>query len=504
MSEPAAQAAPPITPGDDLRAKIVSGVGWKLATQIVLQLTRIGVGILLARLLAPREFGVAAMALAFTGFASIFIDLSLGPALIQRKTLTEADRSTAFWASLAAGVACTAIGIAVAPAVAAFFSTPRVAPLFAVVAVTFTLSALSATQIALLNREMAFRSLQIREILATLFGAATALALALAGAGAWAIVAQPVAGEAIGLVLIWSLSSWRPRWTFSAASLHHLGSFSAKVLAARFFGYLNLNADNLLIGRFLGSRALGIYSVAYNVMFAPMIRFTMPVQQVLFPAFSRLQDDPVRLGRAWLRGNRLAAAITLPAFLGMAVVAPDFVPVVLGRRWEDAVPVLQFLCFAGAVLSFQPFNWSVLQARDRSGTLLTFMAISTIVIVGAFAVGLHWGIVGVAALYFAARTILLPPYTWLTCRVVECSPVEFLRSLARVVEGSIVMAGVVFALRALLEDQGVPAAARLALLVPFGIVVYVAHLRLRSRDVLMEARSLLPAATSSNRNVTSS
>jgi hypothetical protein len=132
------------------------------------------------------------------------------------------------------------------------------------------------------------------------------------------------------------------------------------------------------------------------------------------------------------------------------------------------------------------------------------MAISTIVIVGAFAVGLHWGIVGVAALYFAARTILLPPYTWLTCRVVECSPVEFLRSLARVVEGSVVMAGVVFALRALLEDQGVPAAARLALLVPFGIVVYVAHLRLRSRDVLMEARSLLPAATSSNRNVTSS
>jgi O-antigen/teichoic acid export membrane protein len=492
MSEPAAPAAPPVNSGDDLRAKIVSGVGWKLASQVVLQLTRVAVGILLARLLAPRDFGVAAMALAFTGFASIFLDLSLGPALIQRRNLTEADRSTAFWASVAAGVVCTAIGIAAAPAVAAFFSTSRVTPLFMVVAVTFTLSALSATQIALLNREMAFRSLQIREIAATVAGGAAALSLALAGAGPWAIVAQPVAGEAVGLVLIWRLSTWRPRWTFSAASLHDLGSFSAKVLAARFFGYLNLNADNLLIGRYLGSRALGIYSVAYNVMFAPMIRFTMPVQQVLFPAFSRLQDDPARLGRAWLRGNRLAAAITLPAFLGMTVVAPDFVPVVLGGRWEDAVPVLQFLCLAGAVLSLQPFNWSVLQARDRSGTLLLFMAISTIVIVGAFAAGLHWGIVGVAGLYFAARSVLLPPYAWLTCRIVECSLAEFIRSVARVVEGSVAMAGLVFAVRAGLAHEGVPGGARLAILVPLGIAAYAAHLRLRSSDVLMEARGLLP------------
>ncbi len=490
MSEPAAPAAPPDVPADDLRAKIVSGVGWKLASHLVLQLSRVGVGILLARLLVPRDFGIAAMALAFTGFASIFLDLSLGPALIQRRTLTEADRSTAFWASLAAGLVCTGVGIAAAPAVAAFFSTSRVTPLFALVAVTFTLSALSATQIALLNREMAFRSLQIREIVATVVGAAAAVTLALAGAGPWAIVAQPVAAEAVGLVLIWSLSSWRPHWTFSVASLRDLGSFGAKTLAARFFGYLNLNADNLLIGRYLGSRALGIYSVAYNVMFAPVTRFTTPVQQVLFPAFSRLQDDPVRLGRAWLRGNRLAAAITLPAFLGMAVVAPDFVPAVLGSRWEDSVPVLQFLCLAGAVLSFQPFNWSVLQARDRSGTLLAFMAISTVVTVGAFAIGLEWGVVGVAGFYLAARSVLLPPYTWLTCRIVELSPADFVRSVARVVEGSVAMAAVVYALRAVLVHGGLPSGARLAVLVPVGIGLYAAHLGLRSGDVLTEVRSL--------------
>src|SRR5690348_10705676 len=141
-------------------------------------------------------------------------------------------------------------------------------------------------------------------------------------------------------------------------------------------------------------------------MFVPLSRISLPIQQVLYAAFVRLQDDLERLGRAWLRGIQLVTEINVPAFLGIAVVAPDFVPVVFGARWHDAVPVLQLLSLAGVAQSFQNLNWSVLQAVGRPGRLLAFMAFSTVLTVGAFALGLIWGVVGVAGLYALARAIV--------------------------------------------------------------------------------------------------
>src|SRR6202011_4350694 len=178
-----------------------------------------------------------------------------------------------------------------------------------------------------------------------------------------------------------------------------LGPFGAKTMGSRFLGFLRFYADNLLIGRYLGSSALGIYAVAYNVMFAPVIRITQPAQQVLFPAFARLQGDPARVLSAWLRGNRLLTALTLPAFLGMAIIAPDFVPVVLGKRWNEAVPVLQLLSLSGIAISIEQLNASVLQGMGQAGTLLKYMVASTGLVVAAFAVGIHWGVVGVAGFY---------------------------------------------------------------------------------------------------------
>jgi O-antigen/teichoic acid export membrane protein len=477
-------------PPEDLRAKVVGGLAWTLATQGVIQGSRTVVGVVLAHLLSPHDYGLAAMALVFTALAPIFTDLSLGAALIQRATITEEDRSTAFWTTVAASVGVSAIGAAVSPLVADFFSTPEVAPLFAVTSIAFTLSGLSATQVALLSRELQYRSLQIRAMAAALAGSAAGIGLALAGLGPWALVLQLLVAEGVSTVLVWRFCSWRPTFTYSHASLRHLGSFGGKTLGSRIFAWMNLNVDNLLVGRYLGSRALGIYAVAYNVMFAPVTRIALPIQQVLFPAFARLQHDPERLKSAWLRGNRLVAATTAPAFLGMAVVAPDFVPVVLGRRWDDVVPVLQFLSLAGAVLSFQQLNWSVLQATGRPGTLLRFMFVSSVAIVGAFAAGLHWGVVGVAGLYFAARTVLLPIYTHLTGQAVGVSVREFAGSLARVVEASLVMALAVGGLRLLLDNQGVPQGLRLALVIPFGAALYLGYLALRAPELLVEARSL--------------
>jgi O-antigen/teichoic acid export membrane protein len=473
-----------------LRARVAQGLAWKMLTQLVGQGTRTAVGIILAHLLTPSEVGLAGMAVVFGGLAAIFTDLSLGTAIIQRPTITEDDRSTAFWTTLAAGVALTTGGILVAPLVGDFFSNSDVVPLFAATCLGFSLSAISVTQISLLTREMNFRSLELREIVATLAAAVVAVVVAVLGFGAWAIVTQSLAYLAISGVLLWTFSPWRPRFTYSMESLRTLGSFGGKTLISRVLSYLNLNADNLLVGRYLGSKSLGIYALAYNVMFLPLGRITQPIQQVLFAAFVRLQHDPLRLGQAWLRGNRIVSAIAVPAFIGMAVVAPEFVPVVLGSRWSQVVPVLQLLSLAGVAQSYQSLNWSVLQAMGKPGLLLTFMCFSTFVTVGGFVLGLHWGVVGVAGFYAIARGIALIVYTWLTCRITELSPMHFIRSHADVTVLALTMGVAVYAARLGLEHGSVPQALQLVLLTLFGAGVYLALVATFTRDVIVEVRDM--------------
>lgn len=473
-----------------LRGKVLRGLGWKLVSQVVVQGSRVGVGLVLAHLLTAREFGMAAMALTFSGLALVLADPGLGAALVQRRSIDEDDRSTVFWTTVAAGGMCMLLGIALSGPIASFFGEPDVQALVAVESLAFFLVALSATQAALMTREMNFRGLELRDMAGTVLGAVAGVAVAVAGGGAWAIIAQSVVSAAVATLLLWRYATWRPELRFSMRALKVNGSFGGKLFATRLLSYLNLNADNLMVGRFLGARALGFYALAYNVMFAPLARIAGPVQQVLIPAFSRLQDDRERLGRVWLRGSRLSAAVSMPAFLGMLVVAPDFVPTVLGERWSDAVPVLQLLCWAGILQGVQLLQWSVLQARGRAGTLLRYAVVSTVVNLGAFAIGLGWGIVGVAAGFALARTLMVPVITELTCRELGLRLREFPRALSSVVQASTAMVAALLLARALLLEVGVPAAGRLPLLVAVGAVAYCGWLLWRAPDVTRELRTL--------------
>jgi O-antigen/teichoic acid export membrane protein len=257
-------------------------------------------------------------------------------------------------------------------------------------------------------------------------------------------------------------------------------------------GYVNLNADNFLIAKFLGAASLGVYTVAYNAMFAPLSRIATPIQQVLFPAFARMVEDPPRVGAAWLRGNRLVAAVSVPAFVGLVVVAPDFVTGVLGERWHRAIPVLQLLCIAGLSQSLQSLNHSVLQALDRTGVLLAFMIFSTTVTVASFVIGLHWGVVGVAAGFAAARTIVLPIFSTIVCRVAQMNTLVFARSIWLPLEASAAMGALAYALRLGLVQLGMPAAARLATTVVVGAFFYLALLVRYDPALIAEARAFIP------------
>jgi PST family polysaccharide transporter len=469
-------------------SRIRSGIVWKAGSQITLQISRMVVALVLARMLAPHDWGLAAMVLVFSGFVVVFTDSALGTALIQRRDLREEDRSTVFWSSAVIGLVLCVGGIALAGPLASFYGEPEIRPLFAVLSVGFFISALGTTQAALFVRDLQFRRLELRAIAATLVGAAAGIAVAVADYGAWAIVIQQLAEATTSTILLWYLSPWRPSAAFSFGSLRRLGGFAGNVFGENLFYQAGRNVNGLLLGRFLGAASVGTYALATNVILVPFTRIAGPLQQVFFPAFSRMNDDRARVADVWIRATRLVGAISIPALVGLAIVAPDFVDVVLGSRWSEATVVIQILAWVGIVQSLQTLNGEVLLALDRSGWLLRFTMLWFVGSVTAFAVGLQWGIVGVAIGYAVATTLIEPVRTYLTTRVLGISPFVIVRSLGGVVQATVLMAAAVLAARMALVAVDFPTAARLGVLILLGAVVYLGACLWRAPEITVEVR----------------
>jgi O-antigen/teichoic acid export membrane protein len=483
MSEPAAP--------DWIGSRIRSGLAWKAGSQITVQVFRMIVALALARMLAPHDWGLAAMVFVFSGFVVVFTDSAFGSALVQRRDLRSEDCSTVFWTSAGIGLLLTLCGVAFAGPLASFYGEPAIRPLFAALSIGFFVSALGTTQSALFVREMQFRVLELRQIVATLVGGTIGIAVALADYGAWAIVAQQLAEAVTSTLLLWFLSPWRPSAIFSIASLRRLWGFAGNVFGENLLYQAGRNLSSLLMGRFLGAAAFGTYALATNVILVPFSRIAGPLQQVFFPAFSRMSDDRERMADVWIRATRLVGVISFPALVGLVIVAPDFVHVVLGPRWNEATLVIQILAWVGLIQSLQTLSGEVLLALDRAAWLLRFTMLWFVGSLAAFAVGVQWGIIGVATCYAAATFLIEPVRTYITARALGISPWRFVRSLTGVVQATAVMATVVLGARVALIETGVPVAARLVLLVLVGGVAYAAGCRWRAPEVGLEISSAI-------------
>jgi len=476
---------------DSIGSRIRRGVAWKAGSQITLQLCRMLVALVLARLLAPDDWGVAAMVLVVSGFVVVFTDSALVSALVQRRDLREEDCSTVFWLSAGIGVLLMLGGFALARPLADFYGEAEVAPLFAALSVGFLVSATRTTPSALLLREMDFRRLESVQIVATLVGAIVGVAVAVAGGGPRAIVGQQLAEIVIGTGLLWLVSPWHPSRTFSIESVRRLASFTGNVFGENLLFQAGRNLSGLLIGRFLGAASVGAYALATNIILVPASRIAGPLQQVFFPAFSMLTTDRERMADIWIRATRLVAAVSFPALVGLAIVAPDFVDVVLGPKWSEATTVIQILAVVGMIQSVQTLSGEILLALGRANWLFRFTILWFFSTIAAFALGVQWGIVGVAACFAVVTALVEPVRTLLACRALGIGAFRFVRALREVVEAAAIMGVAVAITRVALLEAGVQSALRLGVCVMIGGLVYVAACRWRAPTVTDELRRLV-------------
>ena len=457
----------------DLKRAAARGVAWKIAAETVSQVTRIAVLLILAHLLAPAEFGIASIVVAFAIFIPLFADLGLGAALIQSPTLTEVDRSTVFWTSLPLGLGFTALGIGLSWPLASIFDEPSLQPLFAAFSVCFLIASLTSVPSALLIRAMHWRALETRVIVGNLFGSSIAVVLAVAGFGPWAIVGGEIANRAAALVMIWLQSHWRPKLLFSRRKLREQFAYGGTLFSAFLLLQFSQTVQSLMVGRLLGPSALGRLTLSQTLVYVPFNRIAGPIAQVMFPAFSRKQDEPAQILRALNRINQVLAAIAFPTLTGLAILAPEFTAVVLGSNWTGTEEVIRVLAVAGMALALQPVNFSVLSARGYTRLLMWVGAGTLASTAAAIVVAYPYGLVATVAALAVQTIVFQVVIMSCTAGALDARFRDLARPLVRIALAAAVMAASVLLVVEALREVGVGSAAILLAGIGTGVVVFI-------------------------------
>lgn len=380
----------------DLKGRSVRGGVLTLTSQGAQFVMQSVSTVVLARLLTPADFGLVAMVVAITGLGQAFADLGLSEATIQHPDINHDQVSNLFWVNVAIGLGLTILTASLGPLLAWFYHEPRLRAITYVVSVTFLIGGLRVQHDALLQRNMRFLALAIRDISAYAVAVPVAIVLALRGAGYWAIVALPLMLNLVLMTLSWVMARWIPGLPRRNAGIRHLISFGGNVAASYLTFSFTRSADSILIGWYWGAGPLGLYSRAMNLLLLPVRQLGAPGRRVAVPAFSRLQDDPDRLARSYLRTANLIMWITAPIFGFLFVAATPVIALTLGHQWREAGPVFQLLAiFALGQLLYESVIW-LFVSRGQSKRLFKLVLILCPITVFSYAIGLPFGIKGVA------------------------------------------------------------------------------------------------------------
>lgn len=498
-STPAGSTIPSDVAPHRIERFLKRGAVWTLGAQLAVQVVRFAGVILLARLLTPDAYGVAALAVTIASFSGILGDVGYGMALIQAESATQRWASTAFWCALGAGTVGWAIVALGAYPASLALDEPEVAGLAIASGATLFLVGAGAASNALLTRSMRFGTIQGATLVAWVLATASAVAAAMLGAGAWALVLQQLVLAAVTTVWIVLAGHWRPSLEFSPSAFRWLSKFALPVSGTAVFGILQLLVTVLLVGHLAGVEQLGNWNFAMALVMVPASLIAYPLTKVVYGAFARLRDTPERVASLWLKAITMLAAVVLPTLFGLVALAPDLVPLAFGDQWTGAVAVIQLLTIFMMARALQTCNSPVMDAagKPQIGTLLNATVLVALppAILAGNSLG---GIEGIAIGFNLACLICgeIPSFL-VTTRELSLSPARVLRKLAGIAFCAAAACLAAVLARQALESAGISAEARLPLSIVALVGAYCLALVLFARGTALEllrmARTFGPA-----------
>ncbi|KQV59041.1 MULTISPECIES: lipopolysaccharide biosynthesis protein [unclassified Duganella] len=476
-----------------LQTELARGVKWVAGAKLGSQVVTWGVTIFVMRLLAPSDYGLLAMCTVVLGLLGMFAEVGLGPALIQRKDVSEQDLRQAVGVVWLVNLGLFLLANALAPLVAAFYGEARLQLLLHVLSVQFLLLPLAIIPDVRLQRRLEYRQRSLVELSAALVGSQVTLFMALFGAGVWSLVAGMLATQAWRMGALNWCAPGQPRPDWSLAGMGKLLGFGGSLTATRLLWYSFMQADVAIVGRVLGDQALGWYSVSMHLASLPVQRMAGILNQVLFPILSRSQHDLPAIRAGVLQMLGYISLLSFPILWGMASVAPELVSVVLGKGWEGAVLPLQVLCLVMPFRTLAQMLPTVTDALGQPGINLRNVLLSCLLMPPAFYLGTRWGIQGVAYAWLLAYPVVLFLNMRRMLAAIGVQAQAVARRTGPALLCAALMLGAVTLLRAPLAGQ--PRAWALVAEVLGGMLAYGVASLLLNRPMVAEVRSVLRRRT---------
>lgn len=470
--------------------RIIRSFLWMGGGQILGQAATWLATLVVIRLLTPMDYGLMTMAMIFLGFLFVIADLGIGAAAIQSKELDQEELRTMTAAVLLTSGLGFLLTHLAAPWLAAFFQEPRVTPIVRILSLNFPLMAIYHLPQARLVRGLEFDIKARVDLMVALASAGTSLTMALMGAGVWALVGGVLAQNA-ARALFFQLARPTPLIPdFRRFFTNPLVQFGVIVTLDRILYFMYSYADVTIGGRVLGKEIIGLYTVAVTVTSIPVQKVMPIVNQITFAAFSRIQTEGERVRRNVLRAVQLAGLLGFPTFLGMAVVAPEFVPLLLGAQWEEAILPLQLLCLVVPLKMFSTLLPPALFGIGRPAVNLVNVLIIFLVMTLALLIGVGFGLLGLCLAWVIGFPIAFAITTTRALHALQLGWREFLGQLATPALASIAMAAAVGAIRLALAHL-LPPLPRLLTLVAAGMAIYTALIFLTARGTVTELQRIL-------------
>jgi O-antigen/teichoic acid export membrane protein len=444
---------------------------------------RFVIGIVLARLLFPEQFGLIGMLTIFMAVAQSFMDSGFGTALIQKRDATHTDASSIFYFNILIGLAAAGLLCLVAPWIAAFYHEPILTPLTRALSLTIVINSFGLIQNTVLSKQINFKTQTKVSLVAYGLSGSIGVTLAVKGFGVWSLVVQQIASTFFRTLFLWFSSSWRPAWIFSLKSLRQMFGFGSRLLASGLLNQIFENSYLLVIGKLFSATDLGFFTRAQTVGELPPHTLSLMVGRVTVPVFCTIQDDPARLKRGMKKALMTLALVNFPILIGLAAIARPLVLVLLTEKWTGSILYLQLLCFLGLLYPLHVINLNLLEALGRSDLFLRLEIIKKILVVANIFVTWRWGISGMIYGMMAVSMICYYLNSYYTGVLIGYRFREQLSDLFPYLSMAAMMGAAVYGAKLLLfsSDWSI-----LLVQITTGTVIYVCLCRLFRLTIFME------------------
>ena len=419
------------------KQKAVKGIAWNLIERFGLQGVKFVLGVWLARLLTPADYGLVGLIAVFFAVATVFVNSGFGTAYVQKKNVTGPDADTVFYTNLFISIVAYACLWSAAPAIAVFYKQPALVALTRVMGLVVVINAFNIIQMAQLTRSVDFKRKTKITLVSTLISGVSGVSAALLGFGVWSLVIQQMINQILITAGLWVTSKWRPSLQFSTESFRDLFSFGAWVLAASIVRTVFDNIYILTIGKFFPAAQLGFYTRAKQLQSLPSQELASAVGAVSFPVLSQMQDNKLQLKKGACKFLTHTMVFTAPLLVTLMVVAKPFVLLLLTEKWAPIIPYLQILCIAGFLYPIHLVNVQVLQAQGKSNLNFRLEVIKNFLRIVNIALMYRFGVIFIIIGEVVASFIALGVNTYYTRRLIDYGIIAQFKDIKQIIISTI-------------------------------------------------------------------